>query len=558
MEDRSYWWKEAIVYQIYPRSFQDTNDDGIGDIRGIISRLDYLVNLGINTIWICPFYKSPMHDCGYDVSDYKAIHMEFGCMEDLENLLSEAHNRKIKIIIDLVLNHTSDEHPWFIESRTEKNSPKRNWYIWRKGDKYNKPNNWESIFGGSVWEYDEYTNEYYLHIFSNKQPDLNWENKEVRNALYEIINWWIDKGVDGFRIDAISHIKKVEGLPNLPNPTNLKYVPSYKMHMNVSGIDKLLLELKANINKHPNIMTVGEANGVVASDAVDWVHEDSGYMNMIFQFEQYDISPKDSNGWMDVISFKNILTRWQNALENKGWNALYIENHDKPRSISLWGVDDVNQFHQKCGKAFALMYFMMKGTPFIYQGQEIGMTNVRFDNINDYNDVAALNLYKFKLQEGNTKESILRDIWDNGRDNARTPMQWSTEANAGFSKGTPWIKVNPNYKFINVEDQLQDKDSILNFYKKLIKIRKNDELFIHGSYKLLAKNHKQVFAYSRKIGNKKAYIIVNMTKDVAIYNVKEKEILVSELILSNYDNIKMVDSNKIKLRPFEAMLLIYK
>ncbi|MDF2945855.1 MAG: alpha amylase catalytic region [Bacillales bacterium] len=554
MQKKSQWWKEAIVYQIYIQSFQDSNNDGIGDIKGIQFRLDYLKDLGINTIWICPFYKSPMHDNGYDISDYQDINELFGSMVDFDELLKEAHLRGIKVIVDLVINHTSNEHPWFIESRKENNSPKRDWYIWRKGDKNNKPNNWESIFGGSVWKYDHNTDEYYLHIFSSKQPDLNWENKDVRNALYEIINWWIDKGVDGFRIDAISHIKKVEGLPNLPNPNNFKYVPSYKMHMNVSGIDKFLLELKANINKHPNIMTVGEANGVTVKDAVTWVHDDDGYMNMIFQFEQYEIKPKDSNEWMDVVGFKKILTKWQNAFENNGWNALYIENHDKPRSISLWGVDDV-KFHQKCGKAFALMYFMMKGTPFIYQGQEIGMTNVRFDNINDYKDVAALNLYKFKLQEGNTKESILREIWDNGRDNARTPMQWSTEPNAGFTKGIPWLKVNPNYKFINVEDQLQDKDSILNFYKKLIKIRKSDDLFIHGSFKLLAKNHKQVFAYSRKLGNKKAYIIVNMTKDVAIYYVKGKEILGSDIILSNYDNLIIANSNKIKLRPFEAMLL---
>ncbi|MDF2606469.1 MAG: oligo,6-glucosidase [Bacillales bacterium] len=558
MKKKNLWWKEAIVYQIYPYSFQDSNNDGVGDLKGVINRLDYLKELGVNTIWICPFYKSPMHDNGYDISDFKDTNKKMGSMDDFDELLSEAHLRDIKVIVDLVLNHTSDEHPWFIESRSDKNSKKRDWYIWRKGDRDKEPNNWESIFGGSVWEYDQKTNEYYLHIFSSKQPDLNWENYDVRKALYEVIDWWINKGVDGFRIDAITHIKKVEGLPNLPNPNNLKYVPSYKMHMNVIGIDKFLLELKGNLVNKPHIMTVGEANGVTTKDAVKWVNEDIGYMNMIFQFEQYDIKPKDSNGWMDVIGFKRIITKWQNAIEDKGWCALYIENHDKPRSISLWGIDDEMKYHNQCGKAFALMYFMMKGTPFIFQGQEIGMTNVRYENIEDYKDVASVNLYKLGLREGRSLKSILKEIWCNGRDNARTPMQWSANLNAGFTNGNPWLKINPNYKLINVEDQLKNKNSILNFYKKLINIRKSDDLFINGNYKLLAENHKQIFAYSRQIGRKKAFIIVNMTRDVAFYNIEDKDMLQSEQILSNYKKSLIVKTNVLKLRPFEARLFIYK
>lgn len=333
------WWKEAIAYQIYPRSFKDSNGDGIGDLNGIISKLDYLKELGIDVIWICPMYKSPNDDNGYDISDYQDIMDEFGTMADFDLLLEEVHKRDMKLIIDLVINHTSDEHPWFIESRSSRNNPKRDWYIWRDGKNGKEPNNWESIFGGSAWKYDEKTDQYFLHIFSTKQPDLNWENKDVRNALYEMINWWLDKGIDGFRVDAISHIKKEEGLQDMPNPKGLQYVPSFDKHMNVKGIQPLLEELKRETFSKYDIMTVGEANGVGIDEADGWVGEDNGKFNMVFQFEHLGLWDAESKTDIDIVELKKVLSRWQKGLENNGWNALFIENHDKARVVSTWGND---------------------------------------------------------------------------------------------------------------------------------------------------------------------------------------------------------------------------
>ena len=388
------WWKEAVGYQIYPRSFKDSNDDGIGDLKGIISKLDYLKELGIDVIWICPMYKSPNDDNGYDISDYKDIMDDFGTMKDFDELLNEVHKRNMKLIIDLVVNHTSDEHKWFIESKSSKDNPKRDWYIWREGKDNKEPNNWESIFKGSVWEYDKTTEEYYLHLFTKKQPDLNWENKDVREAVYEMINWWLDKGIDGFRVDAISHIKKEEGLNDMPNPEGLEYVESFDKHMNVNGIHKYLAELKERTFDNYDIMTVGEANGVDAEDSDLWVGDENGKFNMIFQFEHLHLWGAESENDFDVKNYKKVLTKWQKALDGNGWNALYIENHDIPRVISTWGND--SDYWRECATAFALMYFMQQGTPFIYQGQEIGMTNVKFDSIYDYNDVKGINIYNKK------------------------------------------------------------------------------------------------------------------------------------------------------------------
>ncbi len=379
------WWKEAVAYQIYPRSFKDSNDDGIGDIEGIISKLDYLKDLGIDIIWICPMYKSPNDDNGYDISDYKAIMDEFGTMEDFDKLLQKAHEKGMKLIIDLVINHTSDEHKWFIESRSSKDNPKRDFYIWRDGKDGKEPNNWESIFKGSAWEYDYNTEQYFLHLFSKKQPDLNWENENVRKELYKMINWWLDKGIDGFRVDAISHIKKEKGLKDIHNPKNLDYVPSFEKHMNVEGIQKYLKELKENTFDKYDIITVGEANGVNISQAPQWVGEKDGKFNMIFQFEHLDLWDVDHKEQSTIKKLKEVLSKWQEGLEGVGWNALFIENHDIQRVVSTLG-DDKN-FWEESSKALALMYFMQKGTPFIYQGQEIGMTNVKFEGIEDYNDI---------------------------------------------------------------------------------------------------------------------------------------------------------------------------
>ncbi len=545
------WWKEAVGYQIYPRSFKDSNGDGIGDLKGITSKLDYLKDLGINVIWICPMYKSPNDDNGYDISDYQDIMDDFGTMKDFDELLEAVHKRDMKLIIDLVVNHTSDEHPWFIESKSSKNNPKRDWYIWREGKNGIEPNNWESIFKGSAWEYDKNTEEYFLHLFTKRQPDLNWECKELREAVYNMINWWLDKGIDGFRVDAISHIKKEEGLTDMNNPEGLKYVESFDKHMNVEGIHKYLEELKERTFDNYDIMTVGEANGVDAEEADLWVGEENGKFNMIFQFEHLHLWGAESENTFNVKNYKKVLTKWQKALDGKGWNALYIENHDIPRVISTWGND--KEYLRECATAFGLMYFMQQGTPFIYQGQEIGMTNVKFDSIYDYNDVKGINIYKEKLAEGLTKEEALKYVWAVSRDNSRTPMQWDDSINSGFTEGKPWINVNENYKNINVQAQLKDEKSILNFYKKMITIRKEYKTLIYGSYDLILDEDEKIYAYTRTMGNEKFIVIVNLSHDEAKYNYEE-ELNYEGLLLSNYNVDKHNTIKEFILRTYEARL----
>lgn len=543
------WWKEAVAYQVYPRSFMDSNGDGIGDIQGIISKLDYLQELGIDVIWICPMYQSPNDDNGYDISDYQETMKEFGSMADFDQLLHETHQRGMKLILDLVINHTSDEHQWFIESRSGKESPKRDWYIWRDGKDGKEPNNWESIFGGSAWEYDKETGQYFLHIFSKKQPDLNWENKEVRQSLYDMVNWWLDKGIDGFRVDAISHIKKEDGLEDMPNPKGLNYVPCFDKMMNVDGIHTFLEELKEETFSKYDIMTVGEANGVTVDDAADvdqWVGEKHGKFNMVFQFEHLNLWDAEVKKELNIIELKDVLSRWQKGLEGKGWNALFIENHDKARVVSTWGND--KEYWRESATAFAAIYFLMQGTPFIYQGQEIGMTNVQFDSIDDYNDVSAKNMYRLKKAEGVSHEEIMEVIWASGRDNSRTPMQWSDEVNAGFSTGSPWIKVNPNYKSINVESQKKDETSILNFYKKMIQLKKDNEVFTYGTYDLLLAEDPQVYAYTRTLNQDKVLVIANLS--VKPVKVKGISVGIHNLILSNYDVNEQ--ETTVNLQPYEA------
>ena len=546
------WWKEAVAYQIYPRSFMDYNNDGIGDLKGIISKLDYIKDLGIDVIWICPMYKSPNDDNGYDISDYQDIMSDFGNMDDFNELLNEVHKRGMKLIIDLVINHTSDEHQWFIESKSSKDNPKRDWYIWRKGKGDLEPNNWESIFKGSAWEYDENTEEYFLHLFSKKQPDLNWENEEVRKELYKMINWWLDKGIDGFRVDAISHVKKENGLNDMPNPNNERYVSSFEKHMNVEGIHEFLDELNKNTFSKYDIMTVAEANGVSAEHAEEWVGDEKGKFNMVFQFEHLDLWNNEDDQAFNVKECKDILTRWQYGLHNKGWNALFIENHDIPRATSTWG-DDKN-YWKESSMALGLMYFMQQGTPFIYQGQEIGMTNVKYENIDDYNDIKSVGIYNDMIAKGIDKDKALRHLWAISRDNARTPMQWDASSNSGFSKSNPWIKINPNYRDINVENQLNDKDSILNFYKKMIKIRKENEALIYGEYKLILEDDENIYSYIREFENEKFIIITNLTDKKVEFNYDKEVLKYENLIISNYNIKAHEDINKILLNPYEARL----
>ena len=546
------WWKEAVGYQIYPRSFKDSNNDGIGDIRGIISKLDYLKELGIDVIWICPMYKSPNDDNGYDISDYQDIMDDFGNMEDFDLMLDEVHKRGMKLIIDLVINHTSDEHPWFIESKLSKDSKKRDWYIWRDGKDGAEPNNWESIFKGSAWQYDENTEQYFLHLFSKRQPDLNWDNEEVRQEIYKMINWWLDKGIDGFRVDAISHIKKEPGLIDMDNPHNLNYVSSFDKHMNVDGIHEYLEELNKNTFSKYDIMTVGEANGVDASESEMWVGEENGKFNMIFQFEHLNLWGEVGENKFNVKEYKKVLTKWQNALEGKGWNALFVENHDIPRVVSSWGND--NEYLEESAKAFALMYFMQKGTPFIYQGQEIGMTNVRFDSIEKYNDVKSINIYEEKINEGVSVHEALKAVASISRDNARTPMQWDSTNYAGFSENTPWIDVNENYKSINVESQLANENSVLNFYKKLIKIRKENPSLIYGRYDMILEEDEKIYAYTRTLDNDKYVVIVNLSDEEALYKYDDLDLIYENLMLANYKVREHGILKEVVLKPYEARL----
>ncbi|WP_413382384.1 glycoside hydrolase family 13 protein [Alkalihalobacillus sp. 1P02AB] len=527
----------------------DSNGDGVGDIRGIISKLDYIKGLGIDVIWVCPVYESPNDDNGYDISDYQAIMQEFGTMEDFNELLDQVHQRGMKLIMDLVINHTSDEHPWFIESRSSLDNPKRDWYIWRDGKEGKEPNNWESIFSGSAWQKDKETGQYYLHIFSKKQPDLNWENEEVRQHLYDMVNWWLDKGIDGFRIDAISHIKK-EDFEDLPNPKGLNFVPSFDKHLNKSGIHKYLKELKKETFSKYDIMTVGEANGVKVEDSNDlkeWIGEENGKFNMVFQFEHTSLWSKSDKEELDIFRFKKALSKWQNSLDGIGWNALFIENHDQPRKVSIWGDD--TEYWYESATALAAVYFLMQGTPFIYQGQEIGMTNVQFPSIEDYNDVADRNMYRIKRSEGQTHEDIMKVIWSSSRDNSRTPMQWNDDPNAGFTSGMPWLKVNPNYKKINVQAQQEDEHSILHFYKKLIQLKKGNELFTYGKYELLLEEDEQVFAYTRTLDGKQALILANLTVDEVMVGLNLEE---SSVVLRNYND----NNDGQTLRPYEARVYI--
>ncbi|MDO6371623.1 glycoside hydrolase family 13 protein [Staphylococcus epidermidis] len=545
------WWKEAVAYQVYPRSFNDSNGDGIGDLPGLIEKLDYLENLGIDVIWLSPMYPSPNDDNGYDISDYKGIMSEFGTMNDFDQLLSSIHQRGMKLILDLVVNHTSDEHPWFIESKSSKTNAKRDWYIWAdpKPDG-SEPNNWESIFNGSTWEFDESTKQYYFHLFSKKQPDLNWENPDVRQAVFEMMNWWFEKGIDGFRVDAITHIKKNFEAGDLPVPDGKKFAPAFDVDMNQPGIQEWLQEMKDKSLSRYDIMTVGEANGVTPNDAEEWVGEENGKFNMIFQFEHLGLwSTGDTK--FDVKSYKQVLNRWQKQLENVGWNALFIENHDQPRRVSTWG-DDKNYWYESA-TSHATAYFLQQGTPFIYQGQEIGMTNYPFESIESFNDVAVKTEYQIVKKEGGDVNQLLDKYKMENRDNARTPMQWNNSINAGFTTGKPWFHVNPNYTEINVKQQLNDKFSILSYYKALIQLKKSDLIYTYGKFNMVDAENKQVFAYTRTFKNNTVLIVANLTKEVSELNLPfELDISSVDIKLHNYH---LNDINLDHIKPYESFVV---
>ena len=541
------WWKEAVAYQVYPRSFNDSNNDGIGDLPGVIEKLDYFKDLGIDVIWLSPMYKSPNDDNGYDISDYQDIMDEFGTMEDFDCLLKGVHDRGMKLILDLVVNHTSDEHPWFIESKSSKDNPKRDWYIWADPkDDGSEPNNWESIFNGSTWQFDETTNQYYFHLFSKKQPDLNWDNPEVRESVFNMMNWWFEKGIDGFRVDAITHIKKTFEAGDLPAPEGKKYAPAFDVDMNQPGIQNWLQEMKDESLSQYDIMTVGEANGVNPDNAEEWVGEDKGKFNMIFQFEHLGLwSTGDSQ--FDVKSYKEVLNRWQKRLEGIGWNALFIENHDQPRRVSTWGNDKDYWFES--ATSHAVVYFLQQGTPFIYQGQEIGMTNYPFESIETFNDVAVRNEYQIVKEQGGDVDQLLDKYRMENRDNSRTPMQWNNSTNGGFTEGKPWFPVNPNYKDINVAHQLEDEHSVLNFYKKLIQLKKSHDIYMYGQFDLIDAENENVFAYTRQLEGKTVVVAGNLTdKQSSLtlpFDIEEDAIK-----LHNYNS--QLDATSLK--PFEAFV----
>lgn len=552
------WWKESVVYQIYPRSFQDSNGDGIGDLCGIMQRLDYLQELGVDVIWLSPVYKSPNDDNGYDISDYHKIMDEFGTIADWDELLAEMHKRGIKLLMDLVVNHTSDEHPWFVESRKSKDNPYRDYYIWRPAKDGAEPGNWRSHFSGSAWGYDETTDEYYLHLFTKKQPDLNWENPKVREEVYKMMDWWLGKGIDGFRMDVINMISKVPGLPDAPATNDDRYQYGGQYFCNGPRMMEFLTEMKQKVLSKYDIMTVGETPNVSTQDAIMIANEETGALSMVFQFEHMGL---DAVGGTDsrnslrkwkLAELKTITTRWQKDLENKAWNSIYLANHDQPRAVSRFGND--SQFRVESAKLLATFIHMQQGTPYIYQGEEIGMTNVAFESIDDYRDVETLNMYTEMVNEKDVDPSdMLKILHAKSRDNARTPVQWDDSDQAGFTTGTPWIKVNPNYKEINVAQALADKDSVFYYYQKLIQLRKENPIFIYGRYDLILDNHEEIYAFTRTLYDDRLLIILNFSENTPEFNLPEDiTYSTTDLLISNYNVDSSDNIHKITLRPYEA------
>jgi oligo-1,6-glucosidase len=553
------WWRESVVYQIYPRSFFDSNADGIGDLRGIIHKLDYLKELGINVVWLCPVYKSPNDDNGYDISNYYDIMDQFGTLADWEELLEQMHQRGIKLVMDLVVNHTSDEHPWFKASRSSKDNPFRDYYIWRPGKEDREPNNWASHFGGSAWQFDKGSGEYYLHLFTRKQPDLNWENPQVRTHIYEMMHWWLKKGIDGFRMDVINMISKVPGLPDAPVLNNDRYQNGDRYFINGPRLLEYLEEMKQEVLSKYDILTVGETPSVTTQDALALCNEKNGALKMVFQFEHMhldanrsDRSSRRSIQPWQLSDLKQVMTRWQKDLQDQGWNSIYLTNHDQPRAVSRFGDD--GQYRVESAKMLATFTHMLQGTPYIYQGEEIGMTNVAFDTISDYRDIETLNIYRELVQEKDLDpEYVLSILHAKSRDNARTPMQWDSRENAGFTTGAPWIKVNPNYTEINVESALADPNSIFYYYQKLIQLRKRNPIIIYGSYDLILAADKEIYAFTRTYQEDRLLILLNFTLDTPVFTLPaDISFLDKELLISNYPVDSTEDIHSLTLRPYEA------
>lgn len=549
------WWKESVVYQIYPRSFMDSDGDGIGDINGITSKLDYLKELGINVIWLSPVYQSPNDDNGYDISDYQAIMEEFGTMEDFDRMLQAAHERGIKIMMDLVVNHTSDEHAWFVESRKSKENPYRDYYIWREGKNGEAPNNWGSCFGGSAWEYDQATDMYFLHLFSKKQPDLNWDNEKVRKEVFDMMTWWLSKGVDGFRMDVISMISKVPELPDGTKGEGALYGDFGPSVINGPHVHEYLQEMRSRVLSEFDTITVGETSGVTVEEAVKYAADDESELNMVFQFEQNDLDNGEHSKWnlkkIYLPDLKKILAKWQTRLEGKAWNSLYWNNHDQPRIVSRLGND--KEYREVSAKMLATCLHMMKGTPYIYQGEELGMTNVPFASLEEFRDIESINAYHEYTENGIIgEEDMLKFLCYKSRDNARTPMQWDNSANAGFSEARPWIKVNPNYTEINAQEQLNRDDSVFHYYQKLIALRKQKEIIVYGNFELLLPEDEDIFMYTRVLEKEKLLVICNFSKNERVVKLPDG-FEAGDILITNYENPEI--SDELKLRPYEAIVI---
>lgn len=532
------WWKKAVVYQIYPKSFQDSNGDGFGDLQGIIKRLDYLETLGINAIWLSPVFKSPQADNGYDISDYRDIDPTFGSLDDMEELINEAKKHNIRIMMDLVLNHSSNEHRWFKEAKKSKDNPYHDYYIWRDGEEGVPPSDMKAVFGGSAWEYVPEIGQYYFHQFLPEQPDLNWENPKVRRAIYDMILWWMDKGVGGFRLDVIDQIAKE---------------PDKRITINGPRLQEYFKELSKETFQKGDLITVGEAWGADTERAKLYSNPDGSEFSMVFQFEHIGLDQKEGGEKWDLAplpfkKLKKIMAHWQNELYNCGWNSLFWDNHDLPRIVSRWGND--REYRVESAKMLAILLHGMQGTPYIYQGEELGMTNVQYD-IEDYKDCEIINMYHERLEKGYSKDEIMKSIYAKGRDNARTPMQWDDSANAGFTTGTPWIKVNDNYDKINAKSQVDDPDSIFSCYKKLVQLRKDYPVFVDGKFTLLLEDDENIFAYSRKNEEKTMIVVCNFfDKEIPMPLAKECEGM--EVLISNYKD----SSDMSVLRPYEARMYI--
>lgn len=550
------WWKEAVVYQIYPRSFQDSNGDGVGDLPGVTMRLPYLRELGVDVLWLSPFYRSPGRDNGYDISDYQAVQPEFGTLEDFDELLRQAHGLGMKVVIDLVVNHTSEEHPWFRESRKSRENPYRDYYIWRDGGEKGPPNNWGSSFSGSAWTLDEATGQYYLHTFGDFQPDLNWDNPAVRQEVYRMMRWWCERGVDGFRMDVISMISKTPQMPDGPLKPGSAYGSYAPYVVNGPHVHEYLREMNREVLSKYDLLTVGECSGLTTEQACQYANEEGTELSMAFQFEHMDLDGGESFKWnlrkIDLRVLKETLSKWQNALAGRAWNSLYWCNHDQPRIVSRLGDDSTFELRERSAKALALCLHMMQGTPYVYQGEELAMTNGAFAAPEDFRDVESLNAYAELTRSGVIAPAdMLRYMRYKSRDNARTPMQWDESAQAGFTTGTPWIGVNPNCARINAAEQLARPDSVFHFYRRLIALRHENPIIVYGSYHLLYPEDAQVYAYERRWEGKTLLVVCNLSGRPAPMPASGFS---GQRLISNYEGEEAGDSSQ--LRPWEAFAIL--